>query len=269
NAVRTYHVPPEWFLSLADERGMNVFVDIPWPKHLCFLDSARAQKETRAVVDEAARRGRDHPCVLAYSLGNEIPPSVVRWHGAGRIERFLAGLLDLARQADPSGLFTYASYPPTEYLDLNFLDFTTFNVYLHDREAFRRYLLRLQNLVGDRPLLLGELGMDTLRHGELEQADFLAGHLREVLLLGLAGAFVFAWTEEWHTGGYAIEDGAFGITRRDRSPKMAAHALREVFEPTPAALLPATPRVSVVVCTYNGGRTLDQCLRSLLALDYP
>ena len=28
------------------------------------------------------------------------------------------------------------------------------------------------------------------------------------------------------------------------------------------------PRVSVVVCTYNGGRTLDQCLRSLAALDY-
>jgi GT2 family glycosyltransferase len=25
----------------------------------------------------------------------------------------------------------------------------------------------------------------------------------------------------------------------------------------------------VVVCSYNGGRTLDQCLRSLLALDYP
>ena len=27
--------------------------------------------------------------------------------------------------------------------------------------------------------------------------------------------------------------------------------------------------MSVVVCTYNGGRTLDQCLRSLGALDYP
>src|SRR5262249_21714199 len=34
-------------------------------------------------------------------------------------------------------------------------------------------------------------------------------------------------------------------------------------------LLPRAPRVSVVVCTYNGGRTLDQCLRSLLTLDYP
>src|SRR5207249_685588 len=39
NAVRTYHVPPEWFLDLADEKGMNVLVDVPWPKHLCFLDS--------------------------------------------------------------------------------------------------------------------------------------------------------------------------------------------------------------------------------------
>jgi GT2 family glycosyltransferase len=33
--------------------------------------------------------------------------------------------------------------------------------------------------------------------------------------------------------------------------------------------LEEAPRVSVVICTYNGGQTLDQCLRSLLALDYP
>ena len=137
----------------------------------------------------------------------------------------------MAKQADPDGLVTYANFPPTEYLDLPFLDFATFNVYLHDREAFRRYLFRLQNLVGDKPLLLGELGMDTLRHGEPEQAEFLAGHLREATLMGLAGAFVFSWTDDWHTGGHPIEDWAFGITRADRSPKAAYHALREVFEP--------------------------------------
>src|SRR5437016_5791864 len=33
NAVRTYHPPPDWLLDLADERGMNVFIDIPWAKH--------------------------------------------------------------------------------------------------------------------------------------------------------------------------------------------------------------------------------------------
>src|SRR5262249_9850857 len=101
------------------------------------------------------------------------------------------------------------------------------------------------------------------------QAEFLAGHLREAALMGLAGAFVFAWTDDWHTGGHPIRDWAFGITHADRSPKASYHALREVFEATPAELLPQAPRVSVVVCTSNGGATLEQCLHSLRALDYP
>jgi GT2 family glycosyltransferase len=269
NAVRCYHLPPEWLLDLADEEGMGVFVDVPWPKHLCFLEGRRVREEARELVRRAALRGRRHVCTLAYSIGNEVPPGIVRWHGHRRVERFLAELRDAARQADPDGLVTYASYPPTEYLDLSGFDFATFNVYLHDRATFRRYLFRLQNLVGDRPLLLGELGMDTLRHGELEQAHFLAGHLTEAVLLGLAGAFVFAWTDDWFTGGHPIQDWAFGITHADRLPKASYHALRDVFEESPAALLSATPRVSVVVCTYNGGRTLDQCLRSLRQLDYP
>src|SRR5262249_29184614 len=163
-------------------------------------------------------------------------PSVVRWHGARRVERFLRELADVARQEDPLAPLTYANFPPTEYLDLSFLDFATFNVYLHDRETFRRYLFRLQNLVGDKPLLLGEIGMDTFRHGELAQADFLAGHVKEALLMGLAGAFVFSWTDEWFTGGCPIENWAFGITHADRLPKASYHALREVLEqPNPAA----------------------------------
>jgi GT2 family glycosyltransferase len=269
NALRTYHVPPDWLLAEADEQGLAVFVDAPWPKHLCFLDSARAQREARLAVQRAAKCGQRHPCVLAYSVGNEIPPNIVRWHGARRVERFLAELKDVVKQADPGGLVTYANYPPTEYLDLSFLDFATFNVYLHERETFRRYLFRLQNVVGDKPLLLGEIGMDTLRHGEAEQAHFLAGHVEEATLMGLAGVFVFAWTDEWHTGGHPITDWAFGITHADRLPKASCHALREVFERAPAELLPRRPRVSVVVCSYNGGRTLEQCLRSLQALNYP
>jgi O-antigen biosynthesis protein len=269
NSIRTYHLPPSSLLEQADEQDLNVFIDIPWPKHVCFLDSPAAQLEARRLVLQAAERGRSHPCVLAYSIGNEIPPNIVRWHGARRIERFLAELGDVVKQADPGGLVTYANYPSTEYLDLSFLDFATFNVYLHDREVFRRYLFRLQNLVGDKPLLLGELGIDTLRHGEELQAEHLAGHAREVLLMGLAGLFVFSWTDEWHTGGHLIQDWAFGITYADRTPKPAYHALREVFESSVAELLPAMPRVSVVVCSYNGGSTLEQCLRSLAVLDYP
>src|SRR5262245_22441179 len=269
NAIRTYHAPPEWLLCQADELGMGVFVDIPWQKHICFLNDSLAQREARQAVEQAAKHGNRHPCVLAYSVGNEVPPNIVRWHGTRRVERFLASLADVAKQADPAGLVTYASYPPTEYLDLSFLDFVTFNVYLHDPETFRRYLFRLQNLVGDKPLLLGELGMDTVRHGDQAQADFLARHLTELRPMGLAGSFVFSWTDDWHTGGAQISDWAFGITRADRSPKPSYHALRLMHDCPPPLLLDKTPRVSVVVCTYNGGRTLEQCVRSLLLLDYP
>src|SRR6476469_4137029 len=50
NALRTYHVPPPWFLDLAGEHGLSVFIDVPWPKHLCFLDSPRAMADARAAV---------------------------------------------------------------------------------------------------------------------------------------------------------------------------------------------------------------------------
>src|SRR5204862_7203521 len=134
----------------------------------------------------------------------------------------LCELADVARQTDPDALVSYASYPPTEYLNLSLaIDFVTFNVYLHDRAVFRTYLHRLQNIVGDKPLVLGELGMDSLRYGEVEQADFHQGHLSEAVLAGLAGAFVFSWTDDWFTGGHQIKDWAFGLTDQAHQPKAA------------------------------------------------
>ena len=230
---------------------------------------AAGLRPTPAVTSGAAEQGRLHPSTFAYNIGNEIPSDIVRWHGTRRVERFLAELCDVAKQADPDSLVTYANYPPTEYLDLSFLDFGTFNIYLHDRAVFRDYVLRLQNLLGDRPLVLGELGLDTLRQGENEQARLLAGHLREAELMGLAGAYVFSWTDDWHTGGHAIEDWAFGITTVNRTPKPSFPAVQQIYKSSLASLLEETPRVSVIVCSYNGGATLDECLRSLSTLNYP
>src|SRR5262245_19969160 len=116
NALRDYHVPPPWLLDAADQQGVSILIDIPRQKHLCFLDSDEACREARQVVQRAAERGRRHSCVLAYSIGNEIPPDVVRWHGRQKVERFLAELCDVARQSDPDSLVTYANFPPTEYL---------------------------------------------------------------------------------------------------------------------------------------------------------
>ena len=139
NSIRLYHVPPRWLLDLLEERGMTAFIGIPWASHVCFLQSRRGEATPAAKSGARRKPAASAPCVLAYGIGNEIPTDIIRWHGSRRVTRFLAELRDVAKQADPEGLVTYASYPPTEYLDLSFLDFATFNVYLHDPSAFRDY----------------------------------------------------------------------------------------------------------------------------------
>jgi GT2 family glycosyltransferase len=270
NVVRVYHTPPREFLDTAHDFRLKVFVDVPWSKHRCFLDSREDMQGARRAVRDAARACRNHPALFALSVVNEIPPDVARWTGREPIERFIDELVDVAHQEDPQTLVTFAGFPPVEYLRPRAVDFYTMNVYLHKREELRSYLQRLQNLADEKPLLLGEYGIDSLRNGEDEQADLLAMHLQEVYGQGLAGTCCFSYTDEWFTGGHPINDWAFGLVRRDRTPKPAFFRVAQVFHgASPLPALPRYPKVSVVVCTYNGSKTLDGCLRSLEKLNYP
>ncbi len=269
NAVRTYTVPPLGVLDAALRHNLRVMVGLPWEQHVAFLEDEKRARSIEERVGAGVRACAGHPAVLSYVIGNEIPASIVRWHGRRRVARFLERLYRAAKAQDPEGLVTYVSYPSTEYLDLPFLDLVCFNVYLESRERLSNYLARLQNIAGDRPLLLAELGLDGLRHGEKAQADALGWQLSAAFTGGCAGAFVFAWTDEWHRGGYDIEDWAFGLTDRRRRPKAALAAVREAFAGAPFPADMAWPRVSVLVCTYNGSRTIRECCEGLMKLDYP
>jgi GT2 family glycosyltransferase len=269
NAVRTYTVPPRWLLDAAGRHGLYVMVGIPWEQHVTFLDSKRRARDIEKKIRAGVRDCAGHPALLCYSIGNEIPASIVRWHGRRRIERFLERLYRAAKEEDPGGLVTYVNYPSTEYLQLPFLDFAAFNVYLEARDRLGAYLARLQNLAGDRPLVMAEIGLDSRRNGEAAQARTLGWQVRTAFAGGCAGAFIFAWTDEWHRGGYDIEDWDFGLTRRDRTPKPALSTVRGAFAETPFPQATRWPSVSVVVCSYNGGRTIRDCLEGLLELEYP
>ncbi len=76
-------------------------------------------------------------------------------------------------------------------------------------------------------------------------------------------------TDDWFTDGHQIEDWCVGITYADREPKAAYYPLGGVCNSSPSEMLDKTPSASVVVCSYNGGETLDECLRSLERLDCP
>src|SRR5262245_3525882 len=260
NAIRTYSVPPRWLLDSARRHGLRVMVGLPWEQHITFLDDAKRVRAIEARVRAGVAACAGHPAILGYAIGNEIPATIVRWHGRERVERYLHDLYRAAKAEDPGGLVTYVNYPSTEYLHLPFLDLVCFNVYLESRERLEAYLARLQNLADDRPLVLSEIGFDSLRHGESTQARGIEWQIRSAFAGGCAGAFVFAWTDEWHRGGCDVEDWAFGLTRPDRRPKPALAAVRQAMSDVPFPKHQHWPRISVVVCTYNGSRTIRDCL---------
>jgi GT2 family glycosyltransferase len=268
NALRTYLPPPLWMLDLAQEHGLHVMAGLAWEQHVAFLDEPELAKGIAAKVARQVRECEAHPAILGYAVGNEIPAPIVRWHGKAKVEKFLEHLFWEAKAGDPEGLFTYVNYPSTEYLELPFLDLAAFNVFLEDEGVFEAYLARLQNLAGDRPLLIAEVGIDSGRNGHGRQAQALRWQVRHAFGTGAAGVFVFSWTDEWHRGGHDVTEWDFGLVDRERRPKPALAAIRSAFAAAPFSSGGPWPRVSVIVCTHNGERTLAQCLERLRGLSY-
>jgi len=270
NVVRLYVPPPLWMVEEAQKAGLRLMVGIPWPYHMAFLDSRDMKRDIQENIRKTVAEMRQFgETIAAYSIGNEIRSDIVRWHGPRAVSGFLAELRDLGKQIEPDALFTYSNYPSTEYLDLSFLDFISFNVYLHREEDFRRYFTHLLGQAGELPLILSETGMDTIREGEDHQAELLAWQGQAAFELGLGGFIVFAFTDEWHRGGAEITDWAFGLTHRDRTPKPAFEAVARIFANEVPPKLIAAPKASVVVPAYNAAATLGDCLASLRTLNYP
>jgi GT2 family glycosyltransferase len=273
NCFRTFTPPPKWLLERARSYGLRVIIGMPWAQHISFLDSQRTQAQIRDSITQTVAACEREPAVFAYLVGNEIPPEMVRWYGAGRIRAFLGTLVDAVKNVDPDALVSYANFPSTEYLETDFLDFLAFNVYLHREADFRRYLSHLHNLAGDRPLVLTETGIDSIRNGTAFQAEALAWQLRASFESGVAGTVIFSWTDDWHAysgpEGFQVDDWAFGLVDRERRQKPSYWAVKRCYDEALPPALPAHPKVSVVVCVYNGERTLDACLASLKKLNYP
>jgi GT2 family glycosyltransferase len=269
NAVRVYTPPPRWLLDEAAAAGLWVLAGLPWEQHIAFLSRRRRAAEIVSGLREEVGLAAGHPAILGYAVGNEIPASIVRWHGRRAVERFLNRLCSAVRDVDPQALVTYVNFPGTEYLAVPAADFVSFNVYLEDHERLAAYVARLHNVGGERPLLLTEIGLDSRRNGPREQAHAVARQIETAFSGGCAGAFVFAWTDEWHRGDDEVLDWDFGLTDRRRTPKPALCSVADAFATAPPAASADAPTASVIVCTHNGSATLHECLAGALALDYP
>jgi GT2 family glycosyltransferase/exo-beta-1,3-glucanase (GH17 family) len=274
--VRTYTEPTEDLLESAADHGLYVLAGLFYADWRYMVGASgrerrRIASAAASEVRQAVRRLAGADQVLAVCLGNEIPADVVRWNGTDTMARAINRLVDVTRDEDPDRLVTYANYPTAEYLPLDGLDFLTFNVYLDRQTDFRRYLTRLHHIAGSRPLVLGEVGADSLgtAAGEAAQAASLGRQLETSIERGVAGTCVFSWTDEWWVGDAAVEGWHFGLTRADRSAKPALDVARQWNTRTVADLDARWPSISVVVCAYNAQATLAECLDHTTRLTYP
>src|SRR6266700_7097940 len=69
NVLRLYYEPPRWFLELPLEHDLKILIDIPWPKHLCFLDSEQTQQQARQRVrDRKSTRLNSSHVKISYAV---------------------------------------------------------------------------------------------------------------------------------------------------------------------------------------------------------
>jgi GT2 family glycosyltransferase len=274
NTVRTYALPPCDVLDLAEELDLRVVVGLHYDDwRMEPQPGRRAERRIRsaglAALEQALERCSYRPNVLAISVGNEVPGDLVRLHGVRSIEETLTGLCEKVRASGTGVLATYTNFPTTEYLHVDEQDFSSFNVFLEDPEAFRAYVRHLQIVAGTKPLVITELGLAGGIHGFEVQADALAWQLGMVEEAGCAGATIFSWTDEWTVGGVPVQGWGFGLTTREREAKPALHVATK-WSRTPLGELRSTwPRISVVVCARNEATLVERCLESLNRCDYP
>jgi len=268
DSIRVYFLPDKEFLAAAARHDLIVIATHAWAHGCDFItgDPGIFTRAKEALVSWLSTH-HFHPGLGAVLVGNEIPPDMAHWMGDHLVSQHLDELIRAAQKVAFGLPIAYANYPSTEFLEPPSADFTAFNIYLEDPEAFASYLPRLHHLAGDRPVFLTEFGMDTQSNTEEAQAKLLPRALQISRQAGLAGATLYAWSDDWFNNGSTITDWSFGLTRRNGSAKPALAAVKKTALPIP---LPSPlPKFSVIVCTRNGAPRLAACLAACRALDYP
>lgn len=270
NTVRLYELPTAEVLAAAEKYGLRLLCGIPWTDHVDFLANPAQRRQIRQQVVEAVTRLKACPQVVGFLVGNEIEKTLVRWMGPAQVRDFLDDLITAGKEAAPEHLFSYATYPSTEYLIPSQADFLAMNVYLEEPDAFRRYLKRLQNLAGDKPLVITEFGLDVAAHGEQAQTNVFRWFHSICEEEAVAGTVWFSYTDEWQRGAEPVTEWKFGLVDAGRRERAVCARLKS--GPVAAAATEEArqqPGISVIVCTYNGTATLRACLQSLQTLNYP
>lgn len=264
NSFRTSHYPyAEEVMEYADRKGFVIIDETPavgLALSLAFsgskedapptFDPERINNNTREaharVIRELIARDKNHASVVMWSLANE-PAS----HEEGSREYF-EPLVKLTRELDPHRPITfvnllYATYESDRITDL--FDFICLNRYfgwysqtgdLEEAELALEEELRGWEKMYNKPMIISEYGADTISglHSVLAapwseefQVQMLDMYHRVFdRFESMVGEHVWNFADfQTDLGINRVDGNKKGVFTRDRKPKAAAHALKEMW----------------------------------------
>jgi beta-glucuronidase len=263
NAYRTSHYPySEEEMQLADREGFLIIDEIP-AVSLQFENDENAAERLRMCLqqlDELVARDKNHASVVMWCVANEPMPSSLNLSSLGssasedpsaaRGEKFLNTLLRRARDLDPTRLVTLVTVMGGPQAWMQECDVVCMNRYwgwyVMGGELDKAFAALEQELDATwerfhKPIIMTEFGADTMEglHShpavmwtEEYQAEYIRGHLQVA-----ARKEYVAGMQVWNFADFAAVQSIMrvgglnrkGVFTRTRTPKMAAHVLREFW----------------------------------------
>jgi len=251
NSIRLYESPSNTLLEAALENDLLIFAGINWQWRRVFLgaDTKRFWHEGCIEAMHQLSIWGNHPAIVAIYIANEIPSSIARWIGPTTTRESLDKMIEVIKEALPHLLLGYANYPSSAYLEPTLADFTALNLYIEDPQKLTHYLNHAHHMAGDRPLLISECGLDSMRNGVDRQKEVLAWQLQLIRSAGCAGATLFSWSDRWRSGSDTVDDWQFGLTDITGLNKPVLDTVSGEIRPV---TLSVYPMFSVIICVHNG-----------------
>jgi beta-glucuronidase len=247
NSFRTSHYPyAEEQLDLADQLGIMVISESPAVGIVPDLATERTLSTHMAVQKEYMLRDYNHPSVIAWSVANE-PLSFQETAPA-----YFKPVVAAAREVDAKRPIMFVTFCVDRDRCLDLFDMIGINSYTgwygggdampNSMNYASTFLDTVKKLIPDKPVMMTEFGADAVVgfHGlpeEMWTEEYQAELITETIKVirskpWMNGEHVWAFCD-FRTGqndrrAYGNRKGVF---TRDRLPKMAAHALRAIWNP--------------------------------------
>jgi beta-glucuronidase len=191
--TRSHYPLSETFLERADRAGIAVWEEIPFYQ---LPESALRRRSVRQkgldYLAAAIKRDQNHPSVIAWSIGNELPAQPGRGQRA-----YIRDAVALAHRLDPTRpvALALAGYPTKNYISaygpLDVLGINDYFGWYHgpfgqivNQAPLGQYLDRVHETYPNKALFISEFGAEANRSGPATekgtygfQQDFLRYHL--------------------------------------------------------------------------------------------